>query len=121
MIGPHSYAYVLLLVAIMAAAVRFTRNFRSAEIQSLRLSEPHVRSTQKLLTFAVLGRAMALTALSFLHMSWLWIAAVVAWLSGLQSALALVFGAPQQLILMERIFGGLFAVVAALVYVMFVR
>src|SRR5438270_8072745 len=112
--GAHVYSYVLLMAAIFAAGVRFRRNFRSAEIQGLRLQDARVRHTQRLLALLVLTGAAALTAMSILHIgvSWLWIAAAVAWLSGLQSLLVLVFGAPQQIVIMERVFGVLFAGVA---------
>src|SRR4051812_27950774 len=121
--GPHLYSYVLLLAAIFAAGIRFTRNFRSAEIQNLRLQDARVRHTQRLLALLVLTGAAALTAMSLLHIgvSWLWIAAAVAWLSGLQSLLVLVFCAPHQMLLLERVFGVLFAGVAVLIYFMFVQ
>ena len=121
--GIHFYSYVLLLAAFGASFVRFTRNFRSAEIQSLRLQNPQTRLTQRMLALLVLTGAAALTAMSLLHIgvSWLWVAAVVAWLSGLQSLLVLVFGKPHQLLMMERVFGVLFAGVAVLIYFMFVR
>src|SRR4029077_18936846 len=121
--GIHLYSYVLLVAAFAAALVRFTRNFRSAEIQSLRLQDPRVRQTQRLLGLVVLVGAAALTAFSLLHIGvrWLWMAALVAWLSGAQSLLVLVFGSPIQILRMERVFGVLFAAVAALIYLMFVR
>lgn len=121
--GPHFYSYVLLLAAIFAAGVRFTRNSRSAEIQSLRLQDARARLTQRMLALLVLTGAAALTAMSLLHLgvSWLWIAATVAWLSGLQSLLVLIFGEPQQMLVMERIFGVLFSGVAVLIYFTFVR
>ena len=121
--GLQLYSYVLLLAAIFASAVRFRRNFRSAETQSLRLQDPRVRHTQRLLALLVLTGAAALTAMSLLHIgvSWLWLAAAVAWLSGLQSLLVLVFGGPQQIVILERVFGVLFAGVALLLYFMFVR
>lgn len=121
--GIHLYSYVLLLAAFAAALVRFTRNFKSSEIQSIRLQDPRVRQTQRLQGLVVLVGAAALTALSLLHIgvSWLWMAALVAWLSGAQSLLVLVFGSPQQILWMERVFGVLFAGVAALIYLMFVR
>ena len=121
MTGPHSYGYILLLAATAASAVRLSRNFRSAEIQSLRLAQPEARFTQKILALVVLGGASALTALAFLNMHWLWIAAAVAWLSGLQSILVLVLSAPQQILILERVFGVLFAGVTVVVYLMFVR
>ena len=121
--GLHLYSYVLLVVAIAAAGVRFTRNFRSAELQSIRLQDSRVRFTQRMLALLVLVGASALTAMSLLHIgvSWLWVAAAVAWLSGLQSLLVLVFGQPQQMLIMERVFGVLFSGVAVLIYLMFVR
>ena len=121
--GPHTYSYLLLVVAICAAFVRFTRNFRSAEIQSLRLQNGRARLTQRMLALLVLVGAAALTAMSLLHIgvSWLWVAAAVAWLSGLQSLLVLVFDEPHQMLIMERVFGVLFAGVAVLIYFMFVR
>jgi hypothetical protein len=113
----------LLVAAIFSAGVRLTRSFRSAEIQSIRLKDARVRLTQRLLALIVLVGASALTAMSLLHVgvTWLWIAAAVAWLSGLQSLLVLVFGEPQQMLVMERIFGVLFGGVAILIYMMFVR
>jgi hypothetical protein len=119
----HLYSYVLLVVAVAAAGVRFTRNFRSAEIQSIRLQDSRVRLTQRMLALLVLVGAAALTAMSLLHIgvSWLWVAAAVAWLSGLQSLLVLVFGEPHQMLIMERVFGVLFSGMAVLIYVMFVR
>lgn len=121
--GPHVYSYVLLIVAIAAAGVRFMRNFRSAEVQSIRLQDSRVRFTQRMLALLVLVGASALTAMSLLHIgvSWLWVAAAVAWLSGLQSLLVLVFGEPHQMLIMERVFGVLFGGVAVLIYLMFVR
>jgi phosphoglycerol transferase MdoB-like AlkP superfamily enzyme len=121
--GVHLYSYVLLVAAFGAALVRFTRNFREAEIQSIRLQEARVRHTQRLLGLVVLVGAAALTAFSLLHIGvqWLWMAALVAWLSGAQSLLVLVFGSPIQILWMERGFGVLFAGVAALIYLMFVR
>jgi hypothetical protein len=121
--GIHLYSYVLLVAAFAASLVRFTRNFRSAEIQSIRLQDVQVRHTQRLLGLVVLVGAAALTAFSILHIGvhWLWMAALVAWLSGGQSLLVLAFGTPQQILWMERIFGVLFAGVAALIYLMFVR
>ncbi len=121
--GVHLYSYVLLVAAFGASLVRFTRNFQSAEIQSIRLEDARVRLTQRMLGLVVLVGAAALTAFSLLHLgvSWLWMAALVAWLSGAQSLLVLVFGSPQQILWMERIFGVLFAGVAALIYLFFVR
>ena len=121
--GIHFYSYVLLMAAFGASLVRFTRNFRSAEIQSLRLHDAHARRTQRMLALLVLVGAAALTAMSLLHIgvSWLWVAAAVAWLSGLQSLLVLVFGEPHQMLILERAFGVLFAGVAVLIYFMFVR
>jgi hypothetical protein len=123
MFGLRAYSYVLLVAAIFASGVRFTRTFRSAEIHSMRLQDPRVRLTQRLMALMVLVGAAALTAMSLLHLgvSWLWIAAAVAWLSGLQSLLVLIFGQPHQILMMERIFGVLFGGVAMLIYVMFVR
>lgn len=119
----HLYSYVLLVAAFGASLVRFTRNSREAEVQSIRLQDTRVRHTQRLLGLVVLVGAAALTAFSLLHIgvSWLWMAALVAWLSGAQSLLVLVLGAPQQILWMERVFGVLFAGVAALIYLMFVR
>ena len=123
MAGPHAYSYVLLVAAVFASGVRFSRSFRSAEIQSIRLRDPRVRLTQRLVALMVLVGAAALTAMSLLHLgvSWLWIAAVVAWLSGSQSLLVLIFGQPHQMLIMERIFGVLFGGVAVLLYLLFVR
>lgn len=119
----HLYSYVLLVAAFGASLVRFTRNSREAEVQSIRLQDTRVRHTQRLLGLVVLVGAAALTAFSLLHIgvSWLWMAALVAWLSGAQSLLVLVLGTPQQILWMERVFGVLFAGVAALIYLMFVR
>jgi hypothetical protein len=121
--GPQAYSYLLFVVAICAAFVRFTRNFRSAEIQSIRLQDGRARLTQRMLALLVLVGAAALTAMSLLHIgvSWLWLAAVVAWLSGLQSMLALVSSEPRKMLIMERVFGILFAAVAVLIYFKFVR
>ena len=121
--GPHVYSYVLLVAAIFATGVRFTRNFRSAEVQSIRLQDARVRLTQRMLAMVVLVGAAALTAMSLLHLgvAWLWMAAAVAWLSGLQSLLVLIFSEPHQMLMLERVFGVLFGGVAILIYVMFVR
>jgi hypothetical protein len=121
MTGPHNYTYLLLAVAIFAAVVRLTRSRRSAENQSIRLEDPRARLTQKLLALLVLVGASALSALSTLHMPWLWVAASVAWLSGLQSILGLVLRTPDQLLALERIFGVLFSGVALAIYIVFVR
>jgi hypothetical protein len=117
----HNYGYVLFVVALFAAAVRLTRSRRSAESQSLRLENPRARLTQKLLALIVLVGASALSAMSTLHMPWLWVAAAVAWLSGLQSVLALVLRSPDQLLVLERVFGVLFSGVAVAIYLVFVR
>jgi threonine/homoserine/homoserine lactone efflux protein len=54
-------------------------------------------------------------------MPWLWVAAAVAWLSGLQSVLALVLRTPDQLLALERVFGVLFSGVAVAIYLVFVK
>jgi hypothetical protein len=121
MAGLHNYTYILLTVAIFAAVVRLTRSRKSAESQSIRLEDPRARLTQKLLALLVLVGASALSALSVLNMRWLWVAAAVAWLSGLQSILGLVLRTPDQLLTLERIFGILFSGVALAIYIVFVR
>jgi hypothetical protein len=117
----HNYGYVLFVVAVFAAGVRLTRTRRAAESQSLHLANPRARLTQKLLALIVLVGASALSAMSTLHMPWLWVAAAVAWLSGLQSVLALVLRTPDQLLALERVFGVLFSGVAVAIYLVFVK
>src|SRR5882757_7680686 len=117
----HNYGYVLFVVALFAAAVRLTRSRRSAESQSLRLENPRARLTQKFLALIVLVGASALSAMSTMHMPWLWVAAAVAWLSGVQSILALLFRTPDQMLALERIFGVLFSGIAVAIYLVFVR
>src|SRR6266852_5671520 len=109
MIGLHNYTYILLLVAVCAAVIRLTRSYRSAVSQSIRLEDPRARLTQKLLAMLVLVGASALSAMSALNMHWLWVAAAVAWLIGLQSVLGLALRTPEQLLALERIFGILFS------------
>ena len=117
----HNYGYVLFVVAMFAALVRLTKSRHSAQSQSLRLEDPRARLTQKFLALTVLAGASALSAMSAMHMPWLWVAAAVAWLSGVQSILALVMRSPDQLFILERIFGVFFSGIAVAIYLVFVR
>ena len=122
-VSARAYSYVLIAVALLSAGTRLRRSHSSVEAQSKRLEDARVRVNQRLQALVILAAAAALTAFSFLHIgqSWLWLAAVVAWLSGMQSLLALAFRSPKQLLALERIFGLLFLGVAVLLYFMFVR
>lgn len=121
--GWRVYSYLLIAVALLSAVTRLRCGRASAEAQSARLENARVRQNQRLQAMVLVTAAAVLTAFWFLHIGapWLWVAAVVAALSGTQSLLELVMRSPAQLLLLARMFGILFAGVALLLYFMFVR
>jgi phosphatidylserine synthase len=116
------YIYFLLVITALSALLRLARPRQFAELESERLQEERARKRRKWLGMAALCSPLILLYKFWAPLSaWMWLAAVVGTISGVEQVTSAHWHEQRQLLLHTRVFGVLSAVTAVCIYAFFVR
>jgi hypothetical protein len=117
------YVWFLFVVSIITALARLGLPGQFAEVMSAKLSDERKRRRQRIWGWAILaGSPLILFYGLFGHIApWMWVAAGIGILNGLEQLLNTAYPDRASLIYLSRVFGALHALAAIAIWVLVLR